>query len=264
MGLGQILFEKFLHKAAAANDQEEMSFVEHLEELRSQIIKAVVGILIATVLCIFFADFIVGTILLQPVKHVGLKLQVLSPYGKVLLYMEAILFSAVVLSMPYTLYCLWKFVAPGLLKKERRHVAGIVACTALCFFIGVAFSYFLLVPAALNFFVSFGTPDIALNIAVDQYVSFMLALILGGGLVFELPMVSYFLSKMGFLTPAFMRKYRRHAIVVIFIISAVVTPTPDMVTQTLLALPMYLLYELSIWISKFSQKKSSEEPESAR
>ncbi|HVN47867.1 MAG TPA: twin-arginine translocase subunit TatC [Bacteroidota bacterium] len=263
MGFGQILFEKFLHKAATANDQEEMSFVEHLEELRKQIIKAAAGIFIAAILCIFFSDFIVGTILLQPIKNVGLKLQVLSPYGKVLLYMEAILFAAVVISMPYTLYCLWKFVAPGLLPKERRYIAGIVFYTALCFFIGVAFSYFLLVPAALNFFVSFGTPDIALNIAVDQYVSFMLALILGGGLVFELPMISYFLSKMGLLTPAFMRKYRRHAIVVIFIIAAVVTPTPDMVTQTLLALPMYFLYELSIWISKFSQKKKSSESASS-
>ena len=113
------------------------------------------------------------------------------------------------------------------------------------------------------FFSTFGTQNITLNIALDQYVSFMLALILGAGLVFELPMISYFLSKMGLLTPAFMRKYRRHAIVVILIIAAVVTPTPDMVTQTLLALPMFVLYEVSIIVSKFSQKRNkqfAEEP----
>jgi sec-independent protein translocase protein TatC len=158
--------------------------------------------------------------------------------------------------MPYTIHCLWTFVAPGLLPKERRYISRIVFFTSFCFFAGVAFGYFILLPAALNFFSSFGTQNIDLNIALDQYVSFMLTLLLGAGLVFELPMISYFLSKMGILTPDFMRKYRRHAIVVIFIISAIVTPTPDMVTQTLLALPMFLLYEVSIFVSKYSQKET--------
>jgi sec-independent protein translocase protein TatC len=135
--------------------------------------------------------------------------------------------------------------------------------TSLCFFSGVAFGYFVLLPTALAFFSSFGTQHIELNIAIDQYISFVLALIMGSGLVFELPMISYFLSKMGLLTPAFMRKYRRHAIVVILIIAAVVTPTPDMVTQTLMAMPMFLLYEVSIWVSKFSQRAPRTEEEQA-
>jgi sec-independent protein translocase protein TatC len=199
----------------------------------------------------------VQKLLLHPLRSIGLKAQVLSPYGIVMLYMESVLICGLILSMPYTITCLWKFVAPGLLPKERRYISRIVFFTSFCFFAGVAFGYFILLPAALNFFASFGTQYIDLNIALDQYVSFMLALLLGAGLVFELPMISFFLSKMGILTPSFMRKYRRHAIVVIFIISAIVTPTPDMVTQTLLALPMFFLYEISILVSKFSQKKAN-------
>jgi len=255
MGIAQSIIEKIFKSVSRTADEREMSFLDHLEELRKQIIKAIIGILVGTALCIYFADFIVQNILLNPLRSVGLKAQVLSPYGIVMLYMEAVLISGVIVSMPYTIYCLWDFVAPGLLPKERRYISRIVFFTSFCFFSGIAFGYYVLLPAALTFFSTFGTQNIELHVALDQYVSFMLALLLGAGLVFELPMISYFLSKMGFLTPAFMRKYRRHAIVVILIIAAVVTPTPDMVTQTLLAMPMFLLYEVSILVSKFAQKK---------
>jgi len=255
MSITQAIIQKIFKSASSISGEREMSFLDHLEELRNQIIKMVIGILIGTALCIYFADFIVQTILLNPLKSVGLKAQVLSPYGIVMLYMETVLICGVILSMPYTIYCLWKFVAPGLLLKERRYISRIVFFTSLCFFSGIAFGYYVLLPGALTFFSTFGTQNIELHIALDQYVSFMLALLLGAGLVFELPMISYFLSKMGILTPAFMRKYRRHAIVVILIISALVTPTPDMVSQTLLALPMLFLYEISIFVSKFAQKK---------
>jgi sec-independent protein translocase protein TatC len=255
MGISEFIINKIFRSATSPQTPQEMSFLEHLDELRKQIIKALLGILAGTALCIFFADFIVQNLLLHPLRAVGLKAQVLSPYGIVMLYMEAVLICGVILSMPYTIYCIWVFVAPGLLPKERRYISRIVFFTSMCFFAGVAFGYFVLLPGALEFFSSFGTQNIDLNVALDQYVSFMLALILGAGLVFELPMISFFLSKMGILTPAFMRKYRRHAIVVILIIAAVVTPTPDMVTQTLLAMPMFFLYEVSILVSKYSQRK---------
>lgn len=233
----------------------EMSFLEHLEELRWHIMKAVLGLVIAAALCGVYAKVIVDTILLAPLLKVGLKPQVLAPYGIVLLYMQAMLIGGLILSMPNTLYWLWKFVAPGLLPKERRYISAIVAFTSLCFFSGVAFGYFILVPTALDFFAGFGTDTIDLNVSTDRYVSFFLALIFGSGLVFELPMVTYFLSKMGILTPAFMRHYRRHAYVGILIISAVITPSPDALTQLLLAGPMVVLYELSIFISKFVNRK---------
>jgi sec-independent protein translocase protein TatC len=212
-------------------------------------VKALVGVLIATVLCAVYAEAIVNQILLGPLRAAGLTVQVLSPYGIVLLYMQSVLICGLILSMPNTLYWLWRFVKPGLLPKERRYISLIVFLTSLCFFAGVAFSYFILIPTALNFFASFGTQDIDLNISVDRYVSFFLTLLLGAGLVFELPMVAYVLAKMGILTPAFMRHYRRHAIVAILIISALITPTPDVVTQILLAGPMILLYEAGIFIA---------------
>lgn len=241
----------------------DMSFLDHLEELRWHIIKALVGLLIATAVCGVYADFIVQDILMKPLRDTGLKAQVLTPYGIVLLYMQTVLICGLILSMPNTLFWLWKFVAPGLLPRERRYVARIVILTSLCFFGGVAFSYFILLPYSLTFFAAFGTRTIDLNIAIDHYIGFILTLLLGAGLVFELPMISWFLTKIGFLTPEFMRQYRRHSIVVILILSALVTPTPDPLTQLMLAVPLLLLYETSIFVSKMALKKTGDEPASA-
>lgn len=236
----------------------EMSFFDHLEELRWRIIKAVIALILASVACAFFSDFLVQDALLGPLRAAHLKVQVLTPYGIMLLYMEVILFAGLIVSMPVILFQIWRFVAPGLMPNERQYVWWIVFFTSFCFLAGVAFGYFVLVPTALTFFAGFGTQNIDLNIAADRYTSFILSLIVGAGLVFELPMISFFLSKIGILTPAFMRHYRRHAIVVILIIAAVVTPTPDIVTQSLLAAPMFVLYEISIIVSKFAQKKKPE------
>lgn len=253
------LFNILSRKDDGDPGKKEMSFLGHLEELRWHIVKALIGWILATVLCAFYSEFIVNKLLLGPLKAVGLKAQVLAPYGIVLLYMQTVLICGFILSMPNTLYWLWRFVSPGLLPKERRYVSWMVGFTSLCFFAGVAFGYFILIPTALDFFSHFGTEDIQLNIAIDRYVSFVLALIVGAGLVFELPMISYVLSRMGILTPAFMRHYRRHSIVAILIIAAAVTPTPDIVTQLLLAIPMILLYELSIFISSVVARKKEEE-----
>jgi len=239
---------------------KEMSFFDHLEELRWRIIKSVAAIIVTSIACAFFSDFLVQTVLLSPLRAAHLKVQVLTPYGIMLLYMEVVLFAGLIIAMPVILYQVWKFIAPGLMPNERHYVWRIVFFTTFCFLLGVVFGYFVLVPTALAFFAGFGTQNIDLNIAADRYISFMLSLIVGAGLVFELPMISYFLTKLGILTPAFMRHYRRHAIVVILIIAAVVTPTPDIVTQSLLAAPMFVLYEISIIVSKFAQKK---EPETA-
>lgn len=258
----QSVLTKFLRRSAgsgAGSDQVEMSFLDHLEELRWDVIKVLVGLAIATIVCAIYTDFIVQDILLRPVHATGMKVQVLTPYGIVILYMEAALICGLILSMPNTLYWLWKFVAPGLLPKERRYVRWIVFFTSFCFFSGVAFGYLVLLPSALKFFSTFGTSMIEMNVAIDRYVSFVLALILGSGLVFELPMISYFLTKLGLLTPSFMRHYRRHAIIVILIIAAVVTPTPDPVTQLILAIPMMALYEVSILVSRLSQRKETPE-----
>lgn len=242
-------------------DQKEMSFLDHLEELRWHVIKSAVGLVLAMILCGVFAEFIVQKVLLAPLLAVGLKAQVLAPYGIVMLYIQAVLVSGLILSMPNTLYWLWRFIAPGLMPNERSYVSGIVGWTSFLFFGGCAFGYFVLVPTALTFFAGFGTANISLNIAVDRYITFLLALVLGTGLVFELPMLAYFLAKLGIMSPEFMRKYRRHAYVVILLIAGIVTPTPDMVTQLLMASPMFVLYEVSIYITKYVYKKREKEKE---
>jgi sec-independent protein translocase protein TatC len=239
--------------------EKEMSFLDHLEELRWRIVKAAGAILVAAIAAAFFSDFLVKVVLMQPLLKVGLKAQVLTPYGIMLLYMQTVLVAGLIIAMPYVLWQLWQFIAPGLLPNERKYASWIVFFTSLCFLSGITFAYYVLVPTALKFFSEFGTDTFQLNVSADNYISFLLSLILGAGLVFELPMVSYFLSKIGILTPAFMRKYRRHAIVVILIISAIVTPTPDVITQSLLAAPMIFLYEISIFISKYAQKKKIQE-----
>jgi sec-independent protein translocase protein TatC len=237
--------------------EREMGFLDHLEELRSRILKGVLAVLIVSIIAAFFSDFLVKQVLLGPLLAVGLKPQVLKPYGIMLTYMQVVLVMGIIGAMPVILYQLWKFVAPGLMPGERKYASGIVFFTTFCFLTGIAFAYFILVPTALTFFSTFGTDVFELNIAIDEYISFMLSLILGAGLVFELPMVTYFLSRIGIVTPAMMRKYRRHAIIGILIISAIITPTPDMLTQSLLAAPMMVLYELSIIISVFAQKQKT-------
>ncbi|HEY5614413.1 MAG TPA: twin-arginine translocase subunit TatC [Bacteroidota bacterium] len=251
--------EQFTSNADGTSGHKEMSFLDHLEELRWHIVKIFIGWLLATAACGVFAEYIVYNLLLTPLEQVGLEAQVLAPYGIVLLFMQSVLICGFIISMPNTLYWLWRFIAPGLLPKERKHVSLLVAFTTLCFLAGVAFGYFVLIPTALDFFAGFGTDKIALNISIDRYISFVLALLVGAGLVFELPMVSYTLSKIGILTPAFMRHYRRHAIVAILIIAALVTPSPDIITQLLLGVPMFLLYELSILISSVVNKRRDAE-----
>jgi sec-independent protein translocase protein TatC len=234
-----------------------MSFLDHLEELRWRLIKALAGLIVAVVICGIFSDWIVNELLIRPMKQTNPPLNVINvvPYGQITFYMMVVLVGGLILSTPWILYHLWKFVQPGLLPKERKYISGIVGFTSLCFLSGVAFAYFIMLPFMLQFFSTFGTSQIQNMIAVTDYISFVLTIILLSGLVFELPMVSYFLARFGILTPAFMRHYRRHAVVAILIIAAVVTPTTDPLTMSVFALPMMVLYEISILVAASAQRK---------
>jgi len=238
-----------------------MSFFDHLEELRWRIIRSLLSVVAGTIICWFFIDWLVDGVLLRPVTVINahasgfqqqIHLQNLKPFGQLFLYMQVAIVAGVILSLPYILYELWAFIAPGLMPKERKYIKWIVFFTTFCFFAGIAFSYFVMLPAALTFFAGFGSPQIANNIAISEYMNFVVSVLLASGVVFELPMVSWFLSKIGILTPAFMRHYRRHSIVGIFIIAAFLTPGTDPVSQILLALPLMGLYELSIWVSAWA------------
>jgi sec-independent protein translocase protein TatC len=169
--------------------------------------------------------------------------------------MGVVITGGLIITSPWILYQLWKFVEPGLREKERKYISGIVVSTTFCFLTGVSFAYFLLLPYMLQFFSTFGTSGIVNMISVGEYMSFVVQLILLSGLIFELPMVSYFLARLGLLTPAFMRHYRRHSIVAILIIAAIVTPTTDPITMLVFGLPMLLLYEISIWIAGIAARK---------
>ena len=243
-----------------AVNEKEMSFLEHLEELRWRIIKSVIGIVFGSIIVGIFVDFIVNNILFAPAKNTNPPLTIinLKPYGQFLLYMEVVLIGGVVLSVPNIIYQLWKFVEPALKSNEKKYVTSVVIFTSVCFLAGIVFAYYTILPASLTFFAGFGSNIIENKIAANEYMSFVLSLTLASGLVFELPMVSFFLSKIGILKPAFMRKYRRHAIVIILLIAGIVTPGPDITSQILLSIPLLFLYEVSILICKYSHKKVKE------
>ena len=238
-------------------EEKEMTFLDHLEELRWRIIYSLIGIVVGTIVAWIFIDFLMESVLLLPAKHAGLKLQNLRPFGQLFIYFQVAVIVGLILSIPNVFYHLWKFIAPALHQKEKRYVKWIVLFTTFCFLCGVVFAYYVMLPLTLKFAVQFGTPTIENNFAIDEYFSIIMSVILGAGLVFELPMLSFFLSKLGILKPSFMRKYRRHAIVIIMVLAAILTPGTDPVSQILLAIPLVILYEISILVSKFSQKKSA-------
>ena len=246
----------------------EMSFLDHLEELRWRVVKALIGVVLGMIVCWVFIDWIMNDILLKPVLTVNanlppgqppIRLQNLKPFGQLFLYMQVAIIGGIILSVPNLVYQIWAFIAPGLLQKERRHIRAIVFFSSVCFLGGIAFAYFVMLPAALGFFSTFGTSAIENNIAINEYMNFIISVMLAAGVVFELPMVSWFLSKLGILTPKFMRKYRRHAIVAIFVLAALLTPGTDPVSQVLLAVPLMVLYEISILVSAWASRKPESE-----
>ena len=234
----------------------EMSFLDHLEELRWRLIYAAIGIVIGAIVAWIFIDPLVDVILLKPARDAGAELQNLRPFGQLFLFVQVAIIIGVVASLPNLFYQLWKFISPALKKNERKYILSIVIFSSLCFLAGIAFAYFVMLPLAMKFAAQFGTEAIKNEFAIDEYMSIIISVMLAAGCVFELPMVSFFLSKLGILTPAFMKKYRRHAIVIILVLAAVLTPGADPVSQVILAVPLVLLYELSIFISKISVKKS--------
>ncbi len=243
-----------------------MPFLDHLEELRWKIIRSLIAIVVGTIIGLIFAKPILD-LLIWPTTKVQhpLNLQVLKVQGMFMVTLEVGFFSGLLIVLPYILYEVWSFVAPGLFQSEKKYIPRVIFSATFLFFLGVFFAYYVLLPFAINFFVGLAPASIKANIAIDFYIGFVIRIMFLFGVVFELPMMSYFLSKMGFLTPHFMRKYRRHAIVIIFLVAAILTP-PDPFTQMLLGIPLVLLYEFSIVISSVvhrRKKKAAEEAASA-
>lgn len=236
---------------------KEMTFLDHLEELRWRLIKSVLGLIAGMVIVGININWIVNNVILHPIRSTNPPLTVINtiPYGQITFYLVVMIAGGLIIGSPWILFQIWKFVQPGLLPKERKYISRIVFFTTFCFLAGVSFAYFVMLPYMLQFFATFGSADIKNLISVTEYISFVVEILLISGIIFELPMVSYFLARLGILTPDFMKRYRRHAIVVILIVAALVTPTTDPFTMSIFALPMIILYEISIFIAYVGTRK---------
>ncbi len=268
-------------KWKSAKGEAEMSFLEHLEELRWHIIRSVIAIFAFMIVAFIFKQVLFDTVLLAPSKPEFITNRLLCQFGhylatlwetenpdmlcinrnnefqlisikmagQITTHIVVALVSGLIIAFPFVIREFWSFFRPALHSNEAKHARGAVLASTMLFFIGVLFGYFVLAPLSIHFLTSYQvSPDVINQINIRSYIGTLTSICLATGIVFELPIIAYFLTKIGVITPAFMRKYRKHSIVVIFIIAAIITP-PDVFSQTLVAIPLLLLYEISIFIS---------------
>jgi len=259
---------------AIDTEGKEMSFLDHLEELRWHIIRAAAAILVFTVTAFIFIDDIFEYVLLGPaktdfwtyrqmckladytgyadlcVKKLTFKLQALGLSDQFTMSLTSSFFVGLSFAFPYAFWEVWRFIKPGLRQSEKRAARGAVFFVSLLFSMGLLFGYFIVSPLAINFLVNYTLSSrIENNIDITSYIGVIVTLALGCGLIFQMPIVAFVLSKVGVLTPAFMREYRRHSWIVILVVAGIITPSPDLYSQILVALPLALLYEISIVVS---------------
>ncbi|MEW6750185.1 MAG: twin-arginine translocase subunit TatC [Candidatus Latescibacterota bacterium] len=273
----------------------EMPFLDHLEELRWRILKSLGAILVGTIVCFAFSDTLMDLLIrpykeavasLETNRSAGVvymaqqllrswmgdevaetppegegkrlpatrQLQALRPTTYFMVTLEIALVGGAVLALPVILYQIWQFVAPGLLRRERRLLVPIVLLSVGCFALGALVAYSAVLPLGLRFFLSLEPPEMTSQWAVDEYVGFVVRLILAFGLVFEMPVLAFFLARIGLVTARLLRRFRSYAILAIFVVAAILTP-PDPISQVLMALPLLLLYEVSIWVCAVSAKR---------
>ena len=245
--------------APAAEELPRMSLVEHLEELRQRIIRSVVAVAIAFAVCWFFvedlADFLARP--LYKVLPPDTRLTFLGVTDPFLIYVKVAALAAVFLAAPALLYQAWRFIAPGLYKRERRQAIPFILAGTLFFVGGGAFAYYVAFPFAVEFLIGMGKAFQPM-ITVERYFRFLLYVILGLGLMFELPIFIFLLAQMGVVTPRFLMRHFKWAVLLIFIAAAFVTPTPDVVNLCLFALPTILLYLLGVGAAALVLKKKKE------
>ena len=238
-----------------SSNNESMPFLDHLEELRWRLIKSIASILIGAVISFYFIDQIIE-FLVKPTDALknSMDLQVLKVQGMFMIKWSIALFGGIIISIPVLTFQIWKFVAPGLYIDEKKYIIPLIIFTFLSFLCGLIFAYMIVIPFSLSFFTSVGFEGIQNNFSINYYFSFITWLMIGSGLIFELPVIVFILSVIGLLTPAFMRHYRRYAIVIILVLSAFITP-PDPVSLVLMSIPLLVLYELSIGVSWLVNRK---------
>jgi sec-independent protein translocase protein TatC len=252
-------------KSAAGVDS--MSFMDHFRELRGRLIKIFLSVLLGFILCWVMRGLIIDFLfypLLAAMRGLNLP-EVVIATGvpeTFLTYMQIALMSGIFVSSPLIFYQVWAFIAPGLYEKEKRHIVPIALVSALFFILGGAFCYFIVFANALPFLMGFGEEYIHNTPRLSEYYEFALHLLLAFGLIFEMPLFVFFLSRLGLVTAPMLKRFRRYFIVIAFVVAAVLTP-PDIPSQLCMAVPMLLLYELSIFIAKFCAAKKEEKKISA-
>jgi sec-independent protein translocase protein TatC len=262
------------------SSRDEMSFLDHLEELRWHLIRSIIAVMIIGVVAFVFKGFIFDTIIFGPknmsfltykffceiATFFGIEsdfcsdslpftLQNRTMAGQFSAHIWTSIWAGVIVGFPYLLWELWRFISPGLYDNERKHSRGFIAIASLLFFLGVLFGYYIIAPLSINFLGTYTvSTEVANEIDIASYISTVRASVIACGIMFELPILIYFLARVGLVTPELLKKYRKFAIVIIFILAAVITP-PDVASQVIVSIPILILYELSIFISRIVIRK---------
>jgi sec-independent protein translocase protein TatC len=240
--------------------EDKMPLTSHLDELRKRLIRIIIAISIGFVACWYFREWLFQVITAPLVKVLPQNSHMIytSLPEAFFNYMKISFYASLFLTSPFTLYQLWKFVSPGLYKTEKKYVVPFVISSSILFTGGVLFGYYLALPPAYSFFVEFSSDFLKPMFSLKEYLSLSLKLLLAFGLSFELPVFIFFMAKIGIVSSKTLAKQRRYAILVIFVAAAILTPSPDAITQIIMAIPLMILYEFSIFIAKFAEKKPSQ------
>ncbi|KFC58868.1 preprotein translocase subunit TatC [Flavobacterium gilvum] len=261
-----------------------MSFLDHLEELRWLLVRSTTAVIIMAFVTYFVSDYLFDTIIFGPTRptfftyryfcelshqlgfaeglcitEMPFIIQNTEMEGQVNIFVWMCILAGFILSFPYILWEVWKFISPALYDNEKKNARVFIFTSSMLFFLGVIFGYYVVIPMSVNFVATFTISDVVKNqFTLDSYIGMVKTSILASGLFFELPIIIYFLTKLGLVTPEFLRKYWKYAVVIILIVAAIVTP-PDVVSQTIVAIPMLLIYEVSILISKIVSRNKKKE-----
>ena len=239
------------------SEEHKMSLTEHLIELRKRLTRSLIALGIGFGVCYYYKD-LVFDIITRPLTKVLAKNSYLIYTGLTeafFTYMKIAFFASLIITSPFILYQIWKFISPGLLPNEKKYVVPFVISSSSLFIGGILFGYFIVLPTAFEFFVSFNNEYLRAMLSFKDYLSLFVTFLLGFGVSFELPIFIFFLTKLRIVNAKMLSKQRRYAILVIFIVAAVLTPSPDALSQILMAIPLMFLYEISIFVSKFAEKK---------
>lgn len=253
---------------------DKAPLTEHLSEARNRIIVSLVAVLITFIVCFQFSEYIFSYLVFPlhytmqfsadspylsfiPGKLFDYKLSVLRPAEALWTHVKISFISAFIISSPLIFLEVWKFISPGLLAKERKYALPFVFTTTFLFLVGALFCFIIVLPFAMNFLLNYKTENLQNNWTLDYYIDFCLKFILAFGAIFELPVVTVFLTKMGIVTTDFLAKNRKYAVLLAFVAAALLTPTPDAFNQTLMAVPIIILYEVGILASKILNKKKT-------